>query len=93
MHAQLKRTPTVSYKRFADMAPLAVGHELLHGLDAGVEKVVFDGLGLGGGHSLQRAQDLLQEPVNVVAKRDQLWKKTRSIGCRSIISSSSHDPV
>jgi hypothetical protein len=66
---------SVAYKRFGDMVPLAVDHEILRGLEGGIEKAVFDGLGLGGGHTLQRAKELLQEPISVVTSRNQLRKK------------------
>ncbi|KAI0782967.1 P-loop containing nucleoside triphosphate hydrolase protein [Abortiporus biennis] len=67
----------VAYKRFADNVPMAIDHELILGLDRdrALENALRKGLGITGPDGYQRCKDFLQEPPNVVARRDELQKK------------------
>lgn len=59
---------------------MAIDHEMLRGLDwdRGMEDALLEGLGVqGSGGALvgQTCQDLLQEPPNLFARREELTKK------------------
>lgn len=56
---------------------MAIDQELLRGLDwnRGIEGALLKGLGVSGPDGHQRCKELLQEPPNVQARREDLLKK------------------
>jgi Dynamin GTPase effector domain len=67
----------VAYKRFSDTIPMAIDQELLCGLDwdRSIEKALLKGLGVSGPNAHQCCEALLQEPPNVMVRREELTKK------------------
>jgi len=71
----------VAYKRFVDNVPMTIDQELLRGLDCdrGIENALLDGLGVGGPTGHQRCLELLQEPSNIMIRREDLSKKLKRL--------------
>lgn len=67
----------MAYKRFVDNIPNAIDHELVLGLarDRGLETALLQGLGITGQDAFERCKEFLQEPPQVVAKREELQKR------------------
>lgn len=70
-------SPPVAYKRYVDYVPMAIDHELVLGLDKGgaLESVLLKGLGVTGPDGQRRCREFLQEPPNVVTRRQELQKR------------------
>lgn len=66
---------TVAYKRFTDIMPLAIDHEFIFGVERGIEEALYSGLKLSGPDGHKIARELVQEPGNISAQREQLQKK------------------
>ena len=66
---------SVAYKRFTDIVPLAIDHEFVFGINRDLETALYTGLGLSGENGYKIARDLLQEPSNISARREELQKK------------------
>lgn len=56
---------------------MAIDHELILGLerDRGLENALLKGLGITGSDGFQRCKEYLQEPPQLVARREELQKK------------------
>ena len=56
---------------------MAIDHELVLGLerDRGLENALLKGLGITGPNGFQRCKEYLQEPPQVVARREELEKR------------------
>jgi len=69
--------PPVAFKRFTDMVPMTIDQELLRGLDwdRGLYSALTKGLEITGPGSLDKAKEYLQEPSDVVNRRENLLKK------------------
>ncbi|KAH9915501.1 P-loop containing nucleoside triphosphate hydrolase protein [Fomitopsis serialis] len=67
----------VAYKRYVDYVPMAVDRELILGLDmdGALESVLLKGLGITGPDGPRRCKEFLQEPPNVVTRRQELQKR------------------
>lgn len=65
----------VAYKRVTDNVPLAIDHELVRGLEQGLEEALYRGLSIGGSEASSVCRALTQEPINVSARREELVKK------------------
>ncbi|CAL1711881.1 unnamed protein product [Somion occarium] len=67
----------VAYKRYADLVPMAIDHELILALDRdrALETALLKGLGITGAEAYQKCKEFLQEAPNVVARREELQKK------------------
>ncbi|GJF00698.1 P-loop containing nucleoside triphosphate hydrolase protein [Phanerochaete sordida] len=67
----------VAYKRFVDNVPNAIDYELVLSLarDRGLETALLQGLGITGPDGFARCKEFLQEPPNVVARREELHKR------------------
>ena len=67
----------VAFKRFTDMVPMTIDQELLRGLDwdRGLYTALTKGLEITGPGSLDKAKEYLQEPPEVVNRRESLLKK------------------
>ncbi|KAH9917091.1 P-loop containing nucleoside triphosphate hydrolase protein [Amylocystis lapponica] len=67
----------VAYKRFVDYVPMAIDYELVLGLDrnGALENQLLKGLGITGTEGSRRCKDLLEEPPNIVMRRQDLEKR------------------
>ncbi|KAF8839962.1 hypothetical protein BDN67DRAFT_1011889, partial [Paxillus ammoniavirescens] len=65
----------VAYKRFADMVPIAVDHEIVLGLEKNMDKALQDGLQITGPEGYSRCQNMLQEFSSVASRRQDVQKK------------------
>jgi hypothetical protein len=74
----------VSYKRFADMIPLAIDYEIVRGLHKGMEQALLDGLSLTGADAYARCQLMVQEHSTVSSKRTELQKKLDRLHAASL---------
>ena len=70
-------TPSVTFKRFTDLVPMAIDQELLRGLDwdRGLRLSLAKGLGITGPGSLDKAKEYLRELPDVKSRRESLQKK------------------
>ena len=68
---------SVAFKRFTDLVPMAIDQELLRGLDwdRGLHTTLTKRLGITGPGSLDKAKEYLQEPPDVMSRREILVKK------------------
>ena len=69
----------VAFQRFGDNIPLAIDQELVRGLENGLEKALRDGIDFGSPDAVARCQSLLQEPPDVVSRRNELKKKVERL--------------
>ncbi|TCD65552.1 hypothetical protein EIP91_002516 [Steccherinum ochraceum] len=71
----------VAYKRFADNIPNAIDYELVLSLDRdrALYNAILKGLGITGAQGFQKCKDFLQEPPNLVARREELQKKVERL--------------
>jgi hypothetical protein len=65
----------VAYKRFADIIPSAIDHELVCGLQRGMQDALYKGLKITGPNAFGIARDFVREPPNISARREELQKK------------------
>ena len=65
----------VAYKRFVDMVPMTLDQGLIRGLASGLENALFIGLGVSGPQGFENCRRLLQEPTNIVERREELKKR------------------
>ncbi|KIJ13505.1 hypothetical protein PAXINDRAFT_81017 [Paxillus involutus ATCC 200175] len=65
----------VAYKRFADMVPIAVDHEIVLGLEQNIDKALQEGLQITGPDGYKRCQNMLQELTSVASRRQDVQKK------------------
>ncbi|EGO00516.1 hypothetical protein SERLA73DRAFT_71538 [Serpula lacrymans var. lacrymans S7.3] len=65
----------VSYKRFADIIPMAVDHDLVLGLEKGIQKAIIEDLQLTGPDAQERCRLLLQEQSSIRVRREELERK------------------
>ena len=65
----------MAYKRFVDMVPMTLDQGLIRGLTSGLENALFVGLGVSGPQGFENCRRLLQEPPNIVERRDELKKR------------------
>lgn len=66
---------TVAYKRFVDMVPLAVDHELVRGVDRNALSILNTRLGIHGLSGHRIAKELASESPQIADKREELMKK------------------
>ncbi|KAG1746767.1 P-loop containing nucleoside triphosphate hydrolase protein [Suillus paluster] len=74
----------VAHKRFSDMVPLAIDHEVILGLEKGMEQALRDGLNLTGPHAEARCRLMVQEHSTVASKRTELQKKLDRLHAASL---------
>ncbi|KIO06579.1 hypothetical protein M404DRAFT_138011 [Pisolithus tinctorius Marx 270] len=65
----------VAYKRFVDMVHLAIDHEMVRGMERGLDEALLDGLQVAGDGAHERCAAMLQEPAAIASKRQELLKK------------------
>jgi hypothetical protein len=55
--------------------PLAIDHEFVLGIERDIELALYRGLKISGPDGIKICKDLLQEPPNISARREELQKK------------------
>jgi len=69
----------VAYKRFCDNIPMVIDQELIRGLDCNsnhsIQGTLLKELGVSGSDSQKICKDLLQEPQNVLSRREELTQR------------------
>jgi len=65
----------VASKRFTDIVPMAIDHEFVFGVERDIQVTLLKGLGLSGQNGFKIARELIQEPHNIYARREELQKK------------------
>lgn len=65
----------MAYKRFTDIVPMTIDHELVLGIERDIGSALSKGLGINGPNAFQTACELLREPSNISARRGELQKK------------------
>jgi hypothetical protein len=65
----------VAYKRFVDVIPMAVDETLVRGFCRGLEKRLFEGLGVSGDNAKEHCAAFLANSHDITLERDML--KTR----------------
>lgn len=65
----------VAYKRFADMVPLAIDHEVVRGVDRNTLEMLNKRLGIHGPEGHLLAKDMANESPQVADRRQELTKK------------------
>ncbi|KIM53478.1 hypothetical protein SCLCIDRAFT_1222690 [Scleroderma citrinum Foug A] len=65
----------VTYKRFVDMVPMAIDHEIVRGLGRGLDQALREGLQLTGSDAYERCSAMLQEPSRISMRRQEVLKK------------------
>ena len=66
------------------MVPLAIDHEMVRGLEKGMEYAMRDGLQLTGPDAHSRCQMMVQEPSMVASRRTDLQKKLDRLHAASV---------
>jgi hypothetical protein len=54
---------------------MAIDHELVFGVERDIQSALHKGLGITGPNAFQIARELVQEPPNISARREELQKK------------------
>jgi len=65
----------VAYKRFTDIIPLAIDHDFVLGIERDIMSALYTGLKISGPDGSQICKDLVQEPLNISVRREELQKK------------------
>ncbi|KAG8688258.1 hypothetical protein FRC11_005773 [Ceratobasidium sp. 423] len=73
--AEVRAYYQVAYKRFVDVIPMATDETLVRGFCRGLEKRLFEGLGVSGEGAKERCASLLEYSHEITLERDML--KTR----------------
>ncbi|KAG9308178.1 P-loop containing nucleoside triphosphate hydrolase protein [Chiua virens] len=69
----------VSYKRFADMVPMAIDHEMVLGIQKGIDKAIQEGLEITGPNGYERCKGMLEERIGVVTARQEILEKMKRL--------------
>ncbi|KAH0828920.1 P-loop containing nucleoside triphosphate hydrolase protein [Lanmaoa asiatica] len=69
----------VAYKRFADMVPMAIDHEIVLGVQQGIDKVLQEGLEVTGPDGYNRCKGMLEERVSIVSTRREIQEKMQRL--------------
>ncbi|KAF8419805.1 P-loop containing nucleoside triphosphate hydrolase protein [Boletus edulis BED1] len=65
----------VAYKRFADMVPMAIDHEIILGLQRGIDEALREGLQITGPDGYSRCKSIVEEFSTIASTRQELQKK------------------
>jgi len=65
----------VAYKRFADMVPMAIDHEIILGLQRGIDDALREGLQITGPDGYSRCKNIVEEFSTIASTRQELQKK------------------
>ena len=69
----------MAYKRFTDMVPMAIDHEIVLGLRLGVDKALREGLQITGPEGYNRCKNMLEEQISVVSERQEAQEKLKRL--------------
>ncbi|KAI9456485.1 P-loop containing nucleoside triphosphate hydrolase protein [Boletus coccyginus] len=73
----------VAYKRFVDMVPMAIDHELVRGVKEGIDRALQEGLQITGPDAYNRCKGMLEERISIVTiRRDIEEKRQRLLAAR-----------
>jgi hypothetical protein len=79
---------TVAYRRFVDIIPMATDEIMIQGFCRGLEKRLFEGLGVSGDHARERCAAFLAYSNEITLERDMLkTRRDRLLLARREISS------
>jgi hypothetical protein len=65
----------VAYKRFTDNVPLAIDCDFVLGVGEGISSVLQEAFKIGDPEGRQICMDLVQQPSDISARREELQKK------------------
>ena len=54
---------------------MAIDHEFVFGVERDIQVTLLEGLGLSGPNGFKIARELIQEPHDISARREELQKK------------------
>lgn len=69
----------VAYKRFADMVPMAIDHEIVLGVQQGIFKALQEGLQITGPDGYNRCKGMLDERIHIVSARREIQEKLQRL--------------
>ncbi len=65
----------MAYKRFTDIIPLAVDHDLVRGLSRDLQKTLSERLGIYGPNAMSICRELAEENPRIASRREELLNK------------------
>ena len=65
----------VAYKRFVDMVPMAIDHEIVLGMRKGLDMALQEGLQITGPDAYERCKIMLEEPISIATTRRETQEK------------------
>jgi len=69
----------VAYKRFVDMVPMAIDHEIVLGVQQGMDKALQEGLQITGPEGYNRCKGMLEEGISIVTTRQETLEKMQRL--------------
>ncbi|KAI5117950.1 hypothetical protein M0805_004715 [Coniferiporia weirii] len=69
----------VSYKRFADNAPLAIDYDFVQGLGRSIQEALYSTIIKGSGDTHQRCRALLEESPLIASQRESLERRRKRL--------------
>ncbi|KAF8553727.1 hypothetical protein OG21DRAFT_1441498 [Imleria badia] len=69
----------VAYKRFVDMVPMAIDHEIVLGVQQGIDKALQEGLQITGPDGYNRCKGMLEERISIVTTRQEIQEKMQRL--------------
>jgi hypothetical protein len=69
----------VAYKRFVDMVPMAIDHEIVLGVQQGIDKALQEGLQITGPDGYNRCKGMLEERISIVTVRRETLEKMQRL--------------
>ena len=70
---------TVAYKRFVDMVPMAIDHEIVLGIQHGIDNALRQGLQVTGLDGPDRCRRMLEQNISVVTERQEVQEKMKRL--------------
>ncbi|KAF8434364.1 P-loop containing nucleoside triphosphate hydrolase protein [Boletus edulis BED1] len=69
----------VAYKRFVDMVPMTIDHEIVLGIQKGIYRALQEGLQITGPEGQDRCKSMLEERIGVVTLRQETQDKMQRL--------------
>ncbi|KAF8551404.1 hypothetical protein OG21DRAFT_1478160 [Imleria badia] len=69
----------VAYKRFVDLIPMAIDHEIVLGVQQGIDKALQEGLQITGPDGYNRCKGMLEERISIVTTRHEILEKMQRL--------------
>lgn len=69
----------MAYKRFTDIVPIAIDHEIVLGLQNGIDRALQEGLQITGPEGYNRCKSMLEEQISVVTARQEIQEKMQRL--------------